>query len=139
MLKSCVCQTIYLKFEPKILLYLCLLGHSYSSLFASCAIQVQYLERIGIRPLKQSKLESFIEILKIFDKQNAQKLNNSIDLNEIYYFSMKESLDFLTKQGIIEKINTGKQIAYANTRKATSILRYFGELPQEILPRNSRL
>jgi predicted transcriptional regulator len=47
---------------------------------------------------------------------------------------LKEYIDFLTKQGLVEEKTVGKRlVVYAITQRGITVLRYFRELKQVLL------
>ncbi|MEM2098908.1 MAG: winged helix-turn-helix domain-containing protein [Candidatus Bathyarchaeia archaeon] len=75
--------------------------------------------------MKLSKLELYIEILKVISQQrlmNLAMLQNKTKINLDY---LQERVAFLVAQGLVEQRSTGNQVLYKNTPRGTAILRYF--------------
>jgi hypothetical protein len=82
--------------------------------------------------MKLSRLERYIEILKVLNEESPLKsLNNrNMRLEEIVF--PKADIDFLIKQRVIVRCNSSERNAYKNTKRGTAILRYFTQNQQDV-------
>ncbi len=79
--------------------------------------------------MRRSKLEMYIDILKVLAHRGPLKLTHIMYKANVNCSVLKEYLDFLIKQGLIEERTIGKRrIVYANTQKGITVLKYFREL-----------
>ena len=84
--------------------------------------------------MRISKLELYIDILEVLAKRRALKLTHIMYKANVNCKILKEHLDFLIKQGLIEKHVVGNdKVIYANTAQGTEILKFFREL-EKMLP-----
>ncbi len=83
--------------------------------------------------MKLSKLEWYIEILKILSEEIPLKTLNTrkMRMEEEIVFP-KADIDFLIKQRVIARCNVDGRITYKNTKRGTAILRYFTENQQDV-------
>jgi len=71
----------------------------------------------------------YIDILKVLAQRGPLKLTHVMYKANVNCKVLKEYLDFLLKQGLIEERTMGKaRIVYANTQKGITVLKYFREL-----------
>ena len=78
--------------------------------------------------MRRSKLEMYVDILKVLAHTGPQKLTNIMYKANVNGNLLKESLGFLIAQGLIEEQTVGERsVVYINTPKATAVLKYFGE------------
>lgn len=79
--------------------------------------------------MQSSKLERHIEVLKVLVQNGPLKLEQIMCNFTIDCSDLKENLDFLVKQGLVEKRTKGKtQVVFAISQRGVSVLSYFGEL-----------
>ncbi len=84
--------------------------------------------------MRRSKLEMYIDILKVLANRGPLKLTHVMYKANVNCSVLKEYLDFLTKQGLIEERTFGKRrVVYAITQRGIMVLKYFRELKQ-VLP-----
>ena len=83
--------------------------------------------------MSQSKLEIYIDILKVLAQMGPLKLNDiaiKVKLNDIM---LKAHLNFLVKQDLVEERTTKKEhTVFAVTQRSITVLKYFQELTKEI-------
>jgi predicted transcriptional regulator len=83
--------------------------------------------------LRRSKLETYLDILKVLSGSGQLKLTHIMYETNVNCGVLKEYLDFLMKQNLVEKRNVGKQrAAYSITQRGITVLEYFRELKQAL-------
>jgi predicted transcriptional regulator len=83
--------------------------------------------------LRRSKLETYLDILKVLSGSGQLKLTHIMYETNVNCCVLKEYLDFLMKQNLVEKRNVGKQrAAYSITQRGITVLEYFRELKQAL-------
>ena len=84
--------------------------------------------------MRRSKLEMYIDILKVLANRGPLKLTHIMYKANVNCSVLKEYLDFLIKQQLVEERNIGKRrVVYAVTQRGITVLKYFRELKQ-VLP-----
>ena len=84
--------------------------------------------------MRRSKLETYVEILKVLSFKGPLKLTHIMYKANVNCSILKEQLYFLTKQGLVEERKIAKTKAvYAITQRGITVLKYFHELKQ-VLP-----
>ncbi|MEM2889680.1 MAG: winged helix-turn-helix domain-containing protein [Candidatus Bathyarchaeia archaeon] len=84
--------------------------------------------------MRRSKLEMYIDILKVLASQGPLKLTHIMYKANVNCSVLKEYLDFLIKQNLVEERTVGKKrIVYAITQRGITVLKYFREL-KAVLP-----
>lgn len=84
--------------------------------------------------MRRSKLEMYIDILKVLEGSGPLKLTHLMYETNVNCKVLNEYLDFLIKQGLVEERKIGeKRVVYSITQGGITVLRYFEELRQ-ILP-----
>ena len=84
--------------------------------------------------MRRSKMEMHLDILKILAQKGPLKLTHIMYKSNVNCSVLKEYLDFLIKQELIEEKTLRKErIAYAVTQRGLAVLGYFREL-QILLP-----
>ena len=81
--------------------------------------------------MRRSKLEMYVDILKVLGQKGPLKLTHIMYKANVNCKVLKEYLDFLLTQGLIEERVVGKKknrIVYANTQRGIMVLKYFREL-----------
>ena len=78
-------------------------------------------------------MEIYIDILKVLAQKGPLKLTHVMYKANINCSVLKENLDFLIKQNLIEEQVTVKKrnktkISYAITEKGRTVIRYFNEV-----------
>jgi predicted transcriptional regulator len=84
--------------------------------------------------MRRSQLEMHLKILEILDRVGPLKLTHVMNKANVNCSLLKECLDFLTKQGLVEEkiIGEGRKV-YAITQLGLKVLQQFREL-KEMLP-----
>jgi len=76
----------------------------------------------------------YVDILKVLAQRGPLKLTHVMYKANINCSVLKEYLDFLSKQGLVEeKIIRRERIVYAITQRGVTVLKQFREL-KEVLP-----
>jgi len=84
--------------------------------------------------MRRSKLEMYIDILKVLSQRGPLKLTHIMYKANVNCSVLKEYLDFLILQNLVEERTAGKKrVVYAVTQKGITVLKYFREL-KSILP-----
>jgi predicted transcriptional regulator len=84
--------------------------------------------------MRRSKLEIYVDILKVLAHRGPLKLTHVMYKANVNCSVLKEYLDFLAKQGLVEEKIIGKErIVYAITQRGVTVLKQFREL-KEVLP-----
>jgi predicted transcriptional regulator len=87
-----------------------------------------------VQNLRRSKLEMYIDILKVLAHRGPLKLTHIMYKANVNCSVLKEYLDFLIKQQLVEERTIGKRrVVYAVTQRGITVLKYFRELKQ-VLP-----
>jgi predicted transcriptional regulator len=84
--------------------------------------------------MKRSKLEIYVDILEVLAFRGPLKVTHIMYKANVNCRVLKEYLDFLTKQKLIEErvVRKGK-VVYANTAHGTEVLKFFREI-DKMLP-----
>jgi predicted transcriptional regulator len=84
--------------------------------------------------MRRSKLEMYVDILKVLAQRGSLKLTHIMYKANVNCKVLKEYLDFLVGQGLVEERIVGKRrVVYAITQRGLTVLKYFRELEQ-VLP-----
>ena len=84
--------------------------------------------------VRRSKLEMYMDILKVLAHRSPLKLTHVMYKANVNCNILKEYLEFLIKQGLVEENKVGKsRVAYTITERGLSLLKHFRELRQ-VLP-----
>jgi len=84
--------------------------------------------------MRRSKLETYIDILKVLNRHGPLKLTHVMYKANVNCSVLKEYLDFLTVNALVEEKTMGKKrIVYAISERGTTVLKYFREL-KAVLP-----
>ena len=79
--------------------------------------------------MRRSKMEMYIDILKVMAHNGPMKLTHIMYKANVNCSVLKEYLDFLIQQELIEEKTVGKKrIVYAISEKGIKVLKYFREL-----------
>ena len=83
--------------------------------------------------MRRSKLERYIDILKVLANTGPLKLTHIMHKTNFNGSTLKEYLDFLIKRGLIEERTAKKNhTIFEVTQRGITMLKYFHELTQEI-------
>jgi predicted transcriptional regulator len=84
--------------------------------------------------MRRSKLEMYIDILKVLAQRGPLKLTHIMYKANVNCSVLKENLDFLIAQNLVEERTIGKRrTVFAVTKRGITVLKYFHELKQ-VLP-----
>lgn len=84
--------------------------------------------------MRRSKLEMYIDILQVLSHRGPLKLTHVMYKANVNCKVLKEYVDFLIKQNLIEERQVGKsRTVFAITQRGITVLKYFRELRQ-VLP-----
>jgi predicted transcriptional regulator len=84
--------------------------------------------------MRRSQLEMYLDILEVLDCRRPLKLTHIMNEAKVNCSMLKEYLDFLIKQGLVEKKTVGKERkVYGITQLGLTMLKEFREL-KEVLP-----
>ena len=84
--------------------------------------------------MRRSQLEMYVDILEALDHRSPLKLTHVMNKANVNCSMLKEYLDFLTKQGLVEMKIIGKERkVYAITQLGVTVIKQFREL-KEVLP-----
>jgi predicted transcriptional regulator len=79
--------------------------------------------------MRRSKLEMYIDILRVLAHRGPLKLTHIMYKANVNCSVLKEYLDFLLKQNLVEERTIGKRrVVYAVTQRGITVLKYFREL-----------
>ena len=83
--------------------------------------------------MRRSKLEMYVDILSVLAHRGPLKLTHVMYKANVNCSVLKEYLDFLIKQGLVEEHTIRKQrTVYAVTQRGITVLKYFKELKQAL-------
>ncbi|MDH5755023.1 MAG: hypothetical protein OEY95_07490 [Candidatus Bathyarchaeota archaeon] len=84
--------------------------------------------------MRRSKLEMYIDILQVLAHHEPLKLTHIMYKTNINCSVLKEYMEFLIKQGLVEEKTVGKRrVVYAITQRGRTAIEGFRELRQ-VLP-----
>jgi predicted transcriptional regulator len=83
--------------------------------------------------MRRSKLERLVDILKVLANTGPLKLTHIMYKSNFNSIILKEYLNFLIKQGLVEERTVKKnRTVFVITQRGITILKHFQELTQEI-------
>ena len=86
--------------------------------------------------MRRSKMEMYIDILKVMAHNGPMKLTHIMYRANVNCNVLKENLDFLIQQNLIEEQITVKRktrkVRFIITEKARTVLRYFNEVDKAL-------
>ncbi|MEM2507680.1 MAG: winged helix-turn-helix domain-containing protein [Nitrososphaeria archaeon] len=83
--------------------------------------------------MRRSKLEMYIDILKVLAQHGPLKLTHIMYKANVNCSVLKDYLNFLMKQNLVEERTIGKsRVVYVITQRGITVLRYFRELKQAL-------
>ena len=90
--------------------------------------KMEKLKKRGVY-MRRSKLEMYIDILKTLAQRGPLKLTHIMYKANVNCSVLKEYLDFLITQELVEEKTVGKKrIVYVVSEKGLQVLKYFREL-----------
>ena len=91
------------------------------------------LENNEAPQMRRSKLERYVDILALLSHMGPMKLTHIMYKSNFNGSVLKEYLNFLIKQGLIEERTIRKtRSVFAVTQRGRTVLKHFRELTQEI-------
>lgn len=83
--------------------------------------------------MRRSKMEMYIDILKVIAQNGPMKLTHVMYKANVNCSVLKQNLDFLIEQNLLEEQITSKRrnrtkIRYAITEKGRTVIKYFNEV-----------
>jgi predicted transcriptional regulator len=83
--------------------------------------------------MRRSKMEMYIDILKVMAQNGPMKLTHVMYKANLNCSVLKENLDFLLQQNLIEeqisvKKRNKTKVRYAITEKGRTVIKYFNEV-----------
>jgi predicted transcriptional regulator len=83
--------------------------------------------------MRRSKMEMYIDILKVMAQNGPMKLTHIMYKANVNCSVLKQNLDFLIQQNLIEeqvvhKKRNKTKISYAITEKGRTVIKYFNEV-----------
>ncbi len=79
--------------------------------------------------MRRSKMEMYLDILKTLAQKGPLKVTHIMYKANVNCCVLKEYLDFLIQQELVEEKTAGKKrIVYAVSEKGLKVLKYFREL-----------
>jgi predicted transcriptional regulator len=83
--------------------------------------------------MRRSKLEMYVDILKVLARHGPLKLTHIMYKANINCSVLKQNLDFLIQQNLVEEQTLHKKrnktgVVYAITERGRTVLKYFREL-----------
>lgn len=84
--------------------------------------------------MRRSKLEMYVDILKVLSHRGPLKLTHIMYKANVNCSVLKQYLDFLIQQNLVEERTLGKKrTVYAITQRGITVLKHFREL-KTVLP-----
>ena len=84
--------------------------------------------------MRRSKLEMYVDILKVLSHRGPLKLTHIMYKANVNCSVLKQYLDFLIQQSLVEERTLGKKrTVYAVTQRGITVLKHFREL-KTVLP-----
>jgi predicted transcriptional regulator len=84
--------------------------------------------------VRRSKLEMYVDILNVLAHRGPLKLTHVMYKANVNCSILKEQLEFLIRQGLVEERKLGKRrVAYGITERGLTVLKQFREFKQ-VLP-----
>ena len=84
--------------------------------------------------MRRSKLEMYVDILKVLSHRGPLKLTHIMYKANVNCSVLKQYLDFLIRQNLVEERTMGKKhTVYAITERGITVLKHFREL-KTLLP-----
>ena len=83
--------------------------------------------------MRRAKLEIYVDILQVLAHKGPLKLTHIMYKANVNCRVLKEYLDYLLKQGLVEERIIGKgRVVFAVTERGITVLKYFHELKQAL-------
>ena len=93
--------------------------------------------------MRRSKMEMYVDILKVLAQNGPLKLTHIMYKANVNCKVLKQNLDFLINQNLIEKQMKRKKrnkikVRYAITEKGKTVIRYFNEVNRALQITNEK-
>lgn len=83
--------------------------------------------------MRRSKLEMYVDVLRVLIQHGPLKLTHIMYKANINCSVLKEFLEFLIKNGLVEERSVGeKRVVYAITQRGRKLIKAFRELKQMV-------
>ncbi len=83
--------------------------------------------------MRRSKLEMYVGVLRVLAHKGPLKLTHIMYKANVNCKVLKENLEFLLKQGLVEERTLKKgRIVFAITQRGVTVLKFFHELEQAL-------
>ncbi len=83
--------------------------------------------------MRRSKLEMYVDVLSVLAHRGPLKLTHVMYKANVNCNVLKEYMDFLLKQGLVEeRIVSKERVVFAITQRGITVLKYFRELKQAL-------
>ena len=83
--------------------------------------------------MRRSKLETYVAILSVLGQRGPLKLTHIMYKANVNCSILREQLDFLIKQNLVEERSLRKErTVFAITQRGINVLKYFRELTQAL-------
>ena len=83
--------------------------------------------------MRRSKLETYVAILSVLAQRGPLKLTHIMYKANVNCSVLKEQLDFLIKQNLVqERITKKERTVFAITQRGITVLKYFRELTKAL-------
>ena len=84
--------------------------------------------------MRRSKLEMYVDIVHVLAQRGPMKLSHIMYKVNLNCVVLKEALEFLIRQGLVEEKLAGKRrVVFLATQRGVTAVKYFRELKQ-VLP-----
>ena len=88
---------------------------------------------LEVKEMRRSKMEMYVDILKVLAQNGPLKLTHIMYKANVNCSVLKENLDFLINQNLIEeqiqqKKRNKTKIRYAVTERGRTVIKYFNEV-----------
>ena len=98
---------------------------------------------VVVQTMRRSKMEMHIDILKVLAQNGPLKLTHIMYKANLNCSVLKQNLDFLIQQNLIEEQSTPKKrnkikIRYAITERGKTVIKYFNEVNTALQLTDSR-
>ena len=82
--------------------------------------------------MRRSKLEMHVAILKVLANKGPMKMTHIMYKTNLNSGVLRENIDFLIKQKVIEEKTIKRRTIFAITQHGINILKYFNELTKAL-------
>jgi predicted transcriptional regulator len=82
--------------------------------------------------MRRSKLETYIAILSVLANKGPMKMTHIMYKANVNCSVLRDNLDFLIKQKLVEERTIKKHTIFAVTKRGINVLKYFKELTRAL-------